>query len=107
MASLAVAGLVAGQIFLKHAMNMTHGERIPWPRFSIWFAAGIAGNALWFFLWLGLLQAHDLSLVFPFEALSAIFLTAAAAIFLKEKITLRLAIGVLLIVGGVLLVSAS
>jgi len=60
-----------------------------------------------FFLTLGLLSHLDLSFVYPFQGLSVIIISAAAAIVLREKLNLRLAIGALLISGGIVLVSMS
>ena len=45
--------------------------------------------------------------VYPFEGLSPILVMLGAAIFLKEKLTLRTWLGILLIGSGVALVSAS
>jgi len=63
--------------------------------------------AISFFLTLGLLQHFDLSYLYPFQGLSIIMITLLAAIVLKEKLTLQLAIGALLISAGVALVSLS
>lgn len=104
---ISVASLVTGQLVLKHAMGMTHENPIPWKRFIPKLSLGIAIMTLWFFLWLSLLQTLDLSFIFPFEGLSCVFLSLGAMIFLKEKLTLRLWIGMLLIVTGVMFVSAS
>jgi len=104
---LTVACLVAGQVILKHVMGMTHHTPIPWRRFIPRFALGIAIMTVWFLLWLSLLQTLDLSYLFPFEGLSAVFLSLAAMFFLKEKLTLRLWVGVVLILIGVMFVSAS
>ena len=104
---LTVAFLVAGQVILKHAMGMTHTTPMPWKKFIPKFALGIGMMTAWFFLWLSLLQSYDLSYLFPFDALSAVLLSLAAMVFLKEKLTLRLCVGVVLIVIGVMFVSAS
>ncbi len=63
--------------------------------------------AISFFLTLGLLQHFDLSYLYPFQGLSIIMISLLAAIVLKEKLTLQLAIGALLISAGVALVSLS
>ena len=104
---LTVACLVAGQVILKHAMGMTHAIPMPWKRFVPKFALGVGIMTVWFLLWLSLLQTLDLSYLFPFEGLSAVFLSLAAMFFLKEKLTLRLWVGVVLILIGVMFVSAS
>jgi uncharacterized membrane protein len=54
-----------------------------------------------------LLQRFDLSYLYPFQGLSVIFITLMAAVVLKEKLNMRLAIGALLISVGIVLVSMS
>jgi uncharacterized membrane protein len=60
-----------------------------------------------FFLTLGLLQRFDLSYLYPFQGLSVIIITVMAAVMLKERLTLQLTIGALLISAGIVLVSLS
>jgi drug/metabolite transporter (DMT)-like permease len=91
----------AGQIFFKHAMSGTKGN--PAPK----LAAGITVMAVGFFLWVGLMSKFDLSYLYPFDGLNRIVLVIAASIFLKEKMTLNLWVGVTLICAGVVLVSRS
>jgi drug/metabolite transporter (DMT)-like permease len=69
--------------------------------------AGIAVMAVGFFIWLGLLSKYDLSFLYPFDGSNRVLLLIAAAVFLREEITLRLWIGVLLISAGVGLVATS
>jgi uncharacterized membrane protein len=52
-----------------------------------------------------LLQRYDLSFIYPFQGLSVIIITFAAALTLREKLTLQLIAGSLLISLGVALVS--
>lgn len=99
--------LVAGQIWLKHAMNQTHHETMKRSTFILNFALGIAAMTLWFLLWLGLMRHFDLSYLYPFEGLSPLLMAAGASFFLKEKMTWRLWGGILLISAGLALVSAS
>lgn len=96
---------VAGQIFFKRAMSLPEGASR--GRFLAIFLSGIAVKALAFFLWLGLLSKFDLSYLYPFEGLSPILLVLGAAVFLREKMTPGLWIGVGLISAGAMLVSAS
>jgi drug/metabolite transporter (DMT)-like permease len=90
---------VVGQIFFKHAMSGGRGKKGLW--------AGVAAMAVGFFLWLGLLKRFDLSFLYPFEGLNNVMVTCAATIFLKEKMTLSLWVGVTLICVGIVLVSRS
>jgi uncharacterized membrane protein len=70
-------------------------------------SAGILLMTVQFFLNLGLLQRYDLSFIYPFQGLSVIIITFAAAIVLREKLTLQLTIGSALISAGIVLVSMS
>ena len=101
---------VAGQLLLKAAMNRFDSvEKSPGKR-SIAvgiFAASIFSMAVSFFLSLGLLQKLDLSYLFPFQGLSVIIIASASVVFLKERLSLPLILGVLLITSGVILVSWS
>jgi len=68
---------------------------------------GIVLMTISFFLTLGLLQRFDLSYLYPFQGLSVIFITLMAAVVLKEKLSMRLTVGALLISVGIVLVSLS
>ncbi len=71
-----------------------------WP-----LAAGISLLGAQFFLNLGLLQHYDLSFIYPFQGLSVIIISVAAALVLREKLTLQLIAGSVLISAGIVLVS--
>lgn len=94
---------IAGQILFKVAMGEKWGKsgKSAWPV----LLAGVGAMALAFFLWLGLLSRFDLSFLYPFEGMNRIVLLLAAVVFLKEKIGLRLWLGVLLISAGVTVVA--
>ncbi len=96
---------VAGQLFFKRAMTLP--DSATRAKFLAIFLAGIAVMALNFFLWLGLLSKFNLSFLYPFDALNRILLLLGASVFLREKMTPSLWLGVLLISGGVALVVAS
>jgi len=76
-------------------------------RFILRVAGGIALMTISFFLTLGLLQRFDLSYLYPFQGLSVIIISLMAAVMLKEKLTLQLTVGALLISTGIVLVSLS
>jgi uncharacterized membrane protein len=71
------------------------------------FSAAIAGFTLAFFVGQGLLQKYELSFYYPFQSLSVVMVTLAALLFLKERITPQLFIGMILITLGAVLVSSS
>ncbi|MGD9690055.1 MAG: EamA family transporter [Phycisphaerales bacterium] len=107
-----LVGLVAGQVLLKLAMRHAPPDdpRRP-PRIrhhrALLLIAGIAAMTVWFMLWLGLLQRLDLSHLFPFEGLATVALSFAAARVLRERVTPRMWLAVLLIAAGVALVGLS
>ncbi len=98
---------VGGQVLLKKAMSQTDGSQLRLGRCIPLLACGIAFMAVNFFLWQGLLSKFDLNFLYPFEGLDRLVLVAAAAVFLKEKMTPALWLGVLMITAGILLVSMS
>lgn len=95
---------VVGQVFFKVAMDET-GATKPVRQRAGAFAAGIAAMALSFFLGLSQLSEIPLSKYYPFEGIERVVIVIAAAFFLREKITLRIALGVALICGGLFLVA--
>ena len=98
---------VMAQLVLKRAMEFSAGSGLRKRRFISLVATGIGLMTISFFLTLGLLQRFDLSYLYPFQGLSVIFITLMAAAVLKEKVTLQLTIGALLISAGIVLVSLS
>jgi uncharacterized membrane protein len=102
-----VGTFVAGQLFFKRAMESSGATGFRNRQTISILSAGILLMTISFFLNLGLLQRFDLSYLYPFQGLSVIIITLMAAVILKEKLTLRLAIGTLLITAGVVLVSMS
>ena len=105
LAVLSQAFAAVGQVFLKKAM--TWPESSSRRRGQMVFAGGIAFLTLWFFIWTGLMPRFALSYLFPFEGLHYPFVVAAAALFLKERVSWSLLAGLILICAGVALVSAS
>ena len=101
---LSFALQVVGQIFFKVAMDESGETKAPRKR-GVAFAAGIVAMALGFFLGLSRLSELPLSKYYPFEGIERVVIVIAAAFFLREKITLRIALGVALICGGLFLVA--
>ena len=104
---VSLVSFVAAQVILKRAMEVTKTTGFRNARFVSKVSGGVILMTISFFLTLGLLQRFDLSYLYPFQGLSVIFITLMAAIVLKEKLNLRLAIGALLISVGIVLVSLS
>jgi uncharacterized membrane protein len=101
----ALIAFVAGQLFLKKAMDAANLSGFKSVNFLCPFAAGIFLLGAQFFLNLGLLQKYDRSFIYPFQGLSVIIISIAAAIVLREKLTLQLVAGSVLISAGIVLVS--
>ena len=104
---VSVSCFVAGQILLKHAIDITARETYSRLQATRVFSAAIAAFAVNFFINIGLLQRFDLSYFFPFQGLSVILIAFVGAWILKEKLSLRLTIGSIVISIGVMLVSLS
>lgn len=102
----ALVTFVAGQLLFKRAMEGSHQSGYG-KEFRKFFIPGIASMTISFFLTLGLLQRFDLSFVYPFQGLSVIIISATATFVLKEKLSLQLLLGAILISLGVLFVSLS
>jgi uncharacterized membrane protein len=97
--------IVIGQLFLKHAMAAPPGT--PQRAKVINFTLGIGSQALWFFLWVGLLAETELSKLFPFEGLNPALVALSAWLFLKERMPLGAWVGLLILCAGIALVASS
>ena len=102
---ISISCFVAGQILLKHAMDLIERRQSSRSTCVLVFAAAIAAFAVNFFLNIGLLQRFDLSYFFPFQGLSVILIALLGAWILQEKVGLRLTMGSIVISLGVILVS--
>lgn len=98
---------VIGQLLLKKGMELTDDGAPPRRHVALFIGGGIVAMTISFFLTLGLLQRFDLSYLYPFQGLSVILIAITAALTLREKLTLQLTIGALLISAGIVLVSLS
>jgi drug/metabolite transporter (DMT)-like permease len=104
---VSLLSFVVAQLILKRAMEISATNGLRNSRFISRALIGVALMTVSFFLTLGLLQRFDLSYLYPFQGLSVIFIAVTAAIVLKEKLSLRLIAGTVLISAGVVLVSMS
>lgn len=104
---IALIAFVNGQLFLKRGMESSSTRGFRDARVIMFLACGISSMTVHFLLMLGLLAHLDLSFVYPFQGLSVIIISLAAAVILRERLNLRLAIGAVLISGGIVLVSMS
>ena len=104
---VSLLSFVAAQLILKRAMEATKTTGFRNAQFVSKVTGGIILMTISFFLTLGLLQRFDLSYLYPFQGLSVIFVALMAAAVLKEKLSLRLTVGAVLISAGIVLVSMS
>jgi len=104
---VALIAFVTGQLFLKRAMESSAVRGFRDRRVITFLGCGIFSMTINFLVTLGLLGHLDLSYVYPFQGLSVIIISLAAAIVLRERLNLRLALGALLISVGIVLVSLS
>ena len=104
LVSITFALQVAGQVGFKMAMDETATAKPPRTR-AFAFAGGILAMAISFFIGLSQLSEIPLSKYYPFEGIERVVIIAAAAFFLREKITPRVVVGVALICGGLFLVA--
>ena len=104
---VSLVSFVAAQLVLKRAMEATRTSGLRNAQFISKVTGGIILMTISFFLTLGLLQRFDLSYLYPFQGLSVIFITLLAAVVLRERLNMRLAIGALPISVGIVLVSLS
>jgi uncharacterized membrane protein len=102
-----LATFVAGQLFFKRAMSLSSTAGFRDRKTLLILTGGLVTMTISFLLNLGLLQRFDLSYLYPFQGLSVIMISIAAAVVLHERLTLRLIIGAILITIGVALVSST
>lgn len=74
---------------------------------SYWVWTGLLVYSLNFFVWMIVLSQLELSMAVPLTSLNYLLLPLLALIFLGEKISALRWLGVLLIIGGVCIVSQS
>jgi drug/metabolite transporter (DMT)-like permease len=102
-----VGATVVGQLLLKRAMEGSTTSGFTSPRIFRLFVGGVCSLAVSFFLTIGLLQHFDLSFFYPIQGSTVVIITIAAAFFLREKLSVQLIIGSILISSGIVLVSLS
>jgi uncharacterized membrane protein len=104
---IALIAFVTGQLCLKRGMESSAANGFRDKKVLTFLGCGIFSMTINLLITLGLLAHLDLSFVYPFQGLSVIIISVAAAVVLREKLDLRLAIGALLISAGIVLVSLS
>ncbi len=105
LGALSEVALVVGQLLLKGAMHANPRRAISPAKRVAFFTTSIGAQAVYFFLWLGLLHDYPLSSVYPFDAGALVLLVIAGIVFLHEKLTIRAAAAMGLIVAGLVVIS--
>ena len=105
--TIEIIATVAGQLLLKHAMEGSNTLGFSHSRVLFLFVAGVASLTISFFLTIGLLQHFDLSFFYPIQGSTVVIITVAAVFILRERLSLQLFVGALLISIGIALVSLS
>ena len=102
-----IASVVAGQLLVKHAME--ESNRLGFRNRSVLtlFFSGVASLTISFFLTIALLQHFDLSFFYPIQGSTVVLIVLAAVVVLREKLSLPLLFGSLLISIGIVIVSLS
>jgi drug/metabolite transporter (DMT)-like permease len=94
----------AGQIFLKTgARGSTSFSDFANPRIVVGLGCYALGTALWLLA----LARLPLSKVYPFTMLTFVLVYAAAIYVLGEKVSVALAVGVLLVFSGLVVILAA
>ncbi len=103
-----VALIAAGQVLFKLVAGALHRAGTPFtPEVAAYGAAAVAIYGFATVLWIVLLQTAPLGRLYPYMALSFILVAAASALLFQETITPGHAVGLGLIVAGLLVVAAS
>jgi drug/metabolite transporter (DMT)-like permease len=102
--------LAGGQLLFKMAAmrSATDGplsERITGSLLNGYFAAAIVLYAVLTVLWVWILSFTPLSRAYPFVALAFALTPALGAMMFSEPVSMRLVIGIVLILGGLLFVA--
>ena len=108
-ALLSVLGISAGQLLLKIAA--THLQnRIGWEmdvvgfRFNIWLIAGVTVLGFSTLIWLSVLRTVPLNYAYPVMALAFIIVPSMSYLILSEPFTLKLGLGSLMIMLGLVVI---
>lgn len=105
--AIEIAAAVAGQLWLKQAMDKSNRLGFHDRLVLMLFFSGVASLTISFFLTIALLQHFDLSFFFPIQGSTVVLTVLAAVMFLREKLSLQLLAGSLLISLGIVIVSLS
>jgi len=101
--------LSSGQVLFKQVANSAHAESgVRWLQALaahplMWLALSLYAGAT--LLWVNILETLPLSRAYPVMALAFLLVPLAGVVFFDERLDARYWLGVVLIMGGVILVS--
>jgi multidrug transporter EmrE-like cation transporter len=108
----AVATAAAGQVMLKHGMNIasaraaeTRGSLAIAAATSPWVLLGLIVFGISATAWLATLSRVPLSVAYPFNALGYLAILTASILVLHERANVRTWAGTLLVVSGLIIVA--
>lgn len=108
VAFLCVLGLAVGQIFFKVSANsLSQSESFFELKTLASFIAAMFLYGLTSIAWVWVLQRIELGRVYPLMALAFIFVPFGSYIIFGEVLTLRYAIGIIMIVVGVIIATSA
>lgn len=90
----------AGQLCQKQATSSA-GHARPRRHLLLWLGLSVGLLGLAMLLWLRVLQDVPVGVAYPMLSLNFVFVALAARWLWQERLSLRHALGILLIVGGV------
>ncbi len=93
-----------GQIFLKLGAS---GREHFTSFLNVWIFVGLFSYGLGTALWIYSLSKAKLTLIYPFTALTFVLVYLAGAMFLDEPMTIKDLLGVVLVLGGLFLISTT
>jgi drug/metabolite transporter (DMT)-like permease len=101
-------GMSIGQLMFKAASNAFARQGLPFSPAGVmmnpWLLGGVLLYAVLTLLWVVVLTRIPLSHAYPFVALSFIFTPLGAALVFGEVLTLNYALGIALILSGLIVV---
>ena len=104
-----IFGISVGQILFKTASGSSASSGILGMVAELmlngYFLLALALYGSMTVLWVWILKSAPLTVAYPFYALSFIFVPTMSYLFLSEPITLKMVLGSLLIVGGIIVIS--
>ena len=91
-----------GQVLFKLGAS---GREIILSFFNIWILSGLLAYALGTLLWIYALAKIKLTVVYPFTALTFVLVYLFGILILHEPTTIKALVGVVLVLGGLFLIS--